>query len=158
MKLLWGLLAFCVGGTAVALILIRIFWGGVLQEPTSVEVQIEAPAQVVVNESFAITLQLTNIMTTSQTLHSLDFDERYLENVSLSHTTPPYHRMQSVPLTNFTSYLYELELPVDIINRPTVIELTFISETVGEFSGLLDVCLEDGTFCVAVPLETAVVE
>ena len=158
LQLLLGVLLLCCGGTAVALLVVRIFFGGVLQEPTTVEVMVDAPDQVVLNEPFTVTLQLTNIFTTDQTLHSLDFEEGYLENVRLTGSQPAFQAEKPLPLSNFASYSYDLVLPVDIINRPTTIELTFVGVAVGEFSGLMDVCLDDGTFCVAVPLATAVVE
>lgn len=157
-KLLVALMALCAGGTAVILLVIRIFFGGVLKEPASVEIEVAIPNQVVLNEPFAVTLQLTNIITASQTLHSLDFEEPLLEQIKLTSASPSYQSVQSLPLSKFASYEFNLELPADIINRPTVVELTFVGQTVGEFSGLMDVCLGDGTFCKAVLLETAVVE
>ncbi|MEZ4594070.1 MAG: hypothetical protein R3D55_23455 [Chloroflexota bacterium] len=156
--LILGLMALCGGGTAVILLLIRIFFGGILQEPTAVEIQVDAPSQVVVNEPFVVTLQLTNIITASQTLHSIDLDEDYLAHVRLHSAAPAYQTSQPIPLTNFTSYAFDLTLPADVINRPTVVELTFVGQTVGEFSGVMDVCLEGGTLCQAVMLETAVIE
>src|SRR5690606_5492108 len=101
---------------------------------------------------------LTNIVTSSQTLHSLDFEESYLEHVELLSTLPAFQAVQPLPLSEFASYKFDLELPVDIIHRPTTVELTLVGRSVGEFSGVLDVCLGDGTFCKALRLETAVVE
>ena len=158
LKLSVGLLALCLGGTAVILFVARLFIGGALKEPTTVGIQVEAPKQVLVNEPFVVTLQLTNLTTDSQTLHSLDLEESFLEHMSLIGSAPHYHEVQSLPLTGFASYTYALELPADIINRPTVIELTFVGQAVGEFSGVIDVCLDDGTFCKAVLLEKAVTE
>ncbi len=135
----------------------RIFVGNVLKEPTTVEVVVDAPEQVILHEPFVVTLQLTNIITATQTVHSLDFSREYLRSVRLSSSAPAYRAVHPLPFTQFTSYTYDLTLPVDIINRPTVIELSFVGQTVGEFSGVMDICLEDGTLCLAVPLQTAVV-
>lgn len=157
-KLAAAILSTCLMGTAVLILFVRIQVGGVLKEPVSVDVQIEAPEQVIVNEPFAVTLQLTNLFTATQTLHSIDFDSDYLENVRLSSAAPAYQAVRPLPFTNYTSYEFNHELPVNEFRRPTVIELIFVGETVGEFSGLMDICLADGTFCLALPLETAVVE
>ncbi|MFZ1395983.1 MAG: hypothetical protein WAS33_03750 [Candidatus Promineifilaceae bacterium] len=156
--LVLGIVALCVGGTAVFLLIFRIFFGGILQEPAAVEILVEAPPQVVVNEPFVVTVQLTNIITTSQTLHSLDFEEAFLEHISLRSATPAYQTSQAIPLTNFTSYPFNLPLPANSTNRPTVVELTFVGRDVGEFSGVMDICFAEGTLCKAVVLETAVIE
>jgi hypothetical protein len=145
----------CLAGTAVALIIGRLFFGTVLNEPTTISVQLDAPQQVALNEPFAVTLHLTNLITTSQTLHSIDLDTNYLENVSLNSSSPSYKAVRSLPLTHFASYSFDWLLPA---GRTTVVELMFVPEKAGQFSGLMDVCLEDGTLCQALSLETEVVE
>ncbi|WP_420641164.1 hypothetical protein [Candidatus Leptofilum sp.] len=155
MKLLLLLLMLCLGGTAVILLTARIFWGGVLQEPTSVDVQLDAPAQVVLGEPFEVTLHLTNLITASQTLHSIDIATGYLDNVPLNRSEPAYTELKTLPLSRFTMVTFEQEIPVD---GSTTVTLQFVGEAVGTFEGILDVCLQDGTLCLAVPLETAVVE
>lgn len=158
LKLLVLLLAFCLGSTVVFLIVARIFIGGVLQEPTTLEVVVEMPEQVLLNEPFVATMELTNIYTASQTLHSIDFEDAFLEHVGLINAQPAYQTSRSLPLTNFVSYEFDLELPPAMMQQPTVVEMTFVGHAEGEFYGVVDVCLEDGTLCVALPLETAVIE
>ncbi|GJM40021.1 MAG: hypothetical protein DHS20C20_03030 [Ardenticatenaceae bacterium] len=155
MRLLTALLALCLSGTAVILVVSRIFLGGVLKEPTTVDIQYDVPAQVIVEEPFSVTLKLTNVITASQTLHSIDIDTRLWEIVHLNGSMPPYSESRMLPLTRFESFLFEEEIPVD---GSTEVTLQFVGASVGRYEGVLDVCLEDGTFCVALPLETAVVE
>ena len=155
MKLVAGILAICLLGTAALLLIIRVFFGTTLNEPTTIKVQIDAPAQVLVNEPFAVTVRVTNLVTATQTLHSIDLDTIYLENISLSSSKPAYETVQPLPLTHFASYLFEEELPA---NTTVPIELIFVGQTVGQFSGLIDVCLTDGTLCLARSLETTIIE
>ncbi|MBK8903824.1 MAG: hypothetical protein IPM53_21765 [Anaerolineaceae bacterium] len=155
LKLVGVVVAVCVLGTAVVLVISRLMWGTVLNEPTTIEVQIDAPEQVTLNEPFAVIIQVTSLITSSQVLHSIDLDTNYLDHVRLSGSAPAYQAVQSLPLTDFASYRFETELPA---LRSQAIELMFVGETVGEFSGVVDVCLEDGTLCVAQRLETEVVE
>ena len=154
-RLVVGIVAVCLVGTAVLFLAIRTLFGTTLNEPTSIEVQLDAPAQVTLNEPFAVTIQVTNLVTTSQTLHSIDLDSSYLENVNLSSTIPAYESVQSLPLTDFDSYLFEATIPAE---ATVPIELRFVGQKAGQFSGLIDVCLADGTLCLAQPLETTVVE
>jgi hypothetical protein len=149
------IIVVCLAGTAVALVVGRLFFGTVLNEPTTVEMQLSAPKQVTLNEPFAVTLQLTNLFTTSQTLHSIDLDNGYLENIRLDDSNPEFGDVRPLPFTGFASYSYGWLLPA---GRTTEIELLFIPEKAGQISGLMDVCLDDGTFCQALPLETKVVE
>ena len=155
MRLVGALLLVCLVGTAVTLLGMRILFGTTLNEPTSIEVQIDAPAQVILNEPFAVTIQVTSLITTSQTLHSIDLDTDYLKNVRLSGSAPAYQAVQSVPLTRFDSYHFEAILPP---SRTTAIELQFVGQQAGQFSGLIDICLDDGNLCLALPLETTIVE
>lgn len=155
LKVISGVLLLCLAGTAVTLLGMRIFFGTTLNEPTTIEVQIEAPQQIAVNEPFAVTIQVTSLMTTSQTIHSIDLEDSYLENVQLSGSTPAFQTVQSLPLTRFDSYRFEENLPGF---ATTAIELIFIGQRVGQFSGLIDICLADGNLCLARPLETTIVD
>ena len=154
-RLIGLIVVVCVAGTAVAIIISRLFFGTVLNEPAIVEMQLDAPKQVTRNEPFAVTLQLRNIFTASQTLHSIDLDTDYLENIRLESTNPDFSDVRPLPLTRFASYSFDWLLPA---GRTTKIELLFVPEEVGQFSGLIDVCLDDGTLCQALSLETEVVE
>jgi len=149
------IIVICLAGTAVAIVVGRLFFGTVLNEPTTVEMQLDAPEQVALNEPFVVTLQLTNIFTASQTLHSIDLETDYLENITLESSTPSYQDVSPLPFTRFASYGFDWLLPA---RRTTEIELLFVPEKAGIFSGLMDVCLDDGTLCQALPLETEVVE
>ena len=149
------IIVICLVGTAVTIIISRLFFGTVLNKPITVEMQLDAPLQVALNEPFAVTLQITNLITASQTLHSIDLDTDYLESVSLASSSPNYKAVRSLPLTHFASYSFEAEIPVA---ETTVIELMFVPEKAGQFTGLVDVCLEDGTLCQALSLETEVIE
>jgi len=155
LKLVGGITAVCLVGTVLVLSISRLLWGTALNEPTTIEVQIDAPEQVTRNEPFAVTIQVTSLITSSQVLHSIDLDTNYLDHVRLSSSAPAYQAVQSLPLTHFASYRFETEL---LAMNSQAIELMFVGETVGEFSGVVDVCLEDGTLCLAQRLETEVVE
>ncbi|MCB8976947.1 MAG: hypothetical protein H6657_05915 [Ardenticatenaceae bacterium] len=155
LRLVGVITAVCLLGTAVVLVISRLIWGTALNEPTTIEVQIDAPEQVTVNEPFAVTIQVTSLITSSQLLHSIDLDTDYLENVRLSGSAPAYQAVQSLPLTHFASYRFETEIPA---KNSQAIELMFVGETVGEFSGVVDICLEDGTLCLAQQLQTKIVE
>lgn len=157
-KLVGAILGVCLLGTAVLLIVIRVFYGFVLEQPITVDVQVEAPEQVIVDEPFPVTLQLTNLITASQTLHSIDLENQYLENVVLHEATPTYKAVRSLPFTSFTSYEFDHEIPAVRTMRPTIVELLFVAEETGTFSSTMDICLADGTLCLALPLETAVID
>lgn len=154
-RLVGLIIVVCLAGTAVALVVGRLFFGTVLNEPKTVEMQLNAPEQVTLNEPFVVTLRLTNVFTDSQTLHSIDLDNDYLENIRLDNSNPEFGDIRPLPLTGFASYSFDWLLPA---RRTTEIELRFVPEKAGQFSGLVDVCLDDGTLCQALPLETEVVE
>jgi hypothetical protein len=145
----------CLAGTAVLLAISRIFIGSVLKEPATLDVQLEAPAQVRLNEPFAMTLSLTNLITASQTLHSIDLDNGFVKNVRLQNSVPSFTDRQVLPLAQFTTFVFSQEIPAE---HQIVVTLQFVGERVGKFTGVMDICLADGTLCLAVPLETAVVE
>lgn len=149
------ILVVCLVGTAVTLIISRLLFGTVTNEPTTVEMEMDAPEQVTLNEPFVVTLLLTNVFTGSQTLHSIDLDNDYLENVRLDSSNPTFGEVRPLPLTGFASYSFDWLLPA---RRTSTVELMFVPERVGQFSGLVDVCLDDGTLCQALSLETEVVE
>ena len=154
-KLVAGILVICLAGTAVLLIIARLFFGTTLNEPITIEVQVDAPQQVQLNEPFAVNIQVTNLVTTSQTLHSIDLNSSYLDSVNLSSSTPAYKAVAALPLTDFTSYRFEEAL---LAEATVPIELVFVGQEAGEFSGLMDICLDDGTLCLAHPLEITIVE
>ena len=154
-KFVGFILLLCLAGTAVAIVIGRLTFGTVTNSPTTIDIRVNAPSQVTRNEPFAVTLRFTNLVPNSQTLHSIDLDTNYLENVRLASTVPNYKEVRTLPFTHFTSYNFEETLPATQI---TVVELTFLPEQVGQFSGLMDVCLEDGTLCQALPLAVEVVE
>lgn len=159
LRLVTTILVVCLMGTAVIVLIARILVGSVLKEPVTVEVQVRAPERVVVNEPFAVTLQLNNLVTATQMLHSIDIEDDYLEGIRLERSTPVYSAVHALPLTNFTSFEFGQEIPVNTNGiQVTVIDLLFVAEEAGTFSGIIDVCLGDGTLCLAQPLETAVTE
>ena len=154
-RVIAGVLLLCTVGTAVVLIGMRIIFGTTVNEPTSIEVKVDGPAEVALNEPFAVTIRVSNLLTTSQTLHSFDLDTTYLENVQLNGSTPAYQSVHSLPLTRFDSYRYFETLPP---NTTTAVELQFVGQKAGRFSGLIDICLDDGNLCMVRPLETTIVE
>lgn len=154
-RLMALILVICLVGTAVAVLLSRLLFGTVLNEPIAIEMQLEAPEQVALSQPFIVSLHLTNVFTASQTLHSIDLDGDYLENIRLDGSTPAFGEVRPLPFTGFHSYNFGSQLPA---GQTTEIQLLFVPEKVGRFSGLVDVCLEDGTLCQALPLETEVVE
>lgn len=154
-RLVGLIIVVCLVGTAVTLIISRLFFGTVLNEPTIVEMELDAPEQVTLNEPFAVTLRLTNVFTGSQTLHSIDLDNDYLENIRLNSSSPQFGDVRPLPLTGFASYSFDWLLPA---RRTSTVELMFVPEKAGQFSGIVDVCLDDGTLCQALLLETEVVE
>jgi hypothetical protein len=154
-RLVGLIIVVCLVGTAVTIIVSRLFFGTVLNKPATVEMQLNAPEQVTLNEPFVVTLQLTNVFTGSQTLHSIDLDNDYLENIRLDSSNPEFGGVRPLPLTGFASYSFDWLLPP---RRTSTIELRFVPEKAGQFFGLIDVCLDDGTLCQALPLETEVVE
>ncbi len=154
-KVVAGIMGICLLGTAVFLLGMRIHFGTVLNEPTTIVVQIDAPSQTSMNEPFVVIANLTNISSDRQILHSIDVETSYLENIGLSGSTPTYKTMRSLPLANFTSYQFEEEIPA---GQTVAIELNFVGQTIGQFSGLIDICLADGTLCLARTLEAQVIE
>ena len=150
-----GILLACLAGTAVLLLVVRIFWGTVLNSPETVEVDVHAPTRVALHEPFSVSLQMTNFYTTSQQLHSIDLDSNYLENIRLTETEPAYLQKRSLPLTRYASFEFDQELPP---GATTVVDLHFVGEKVGQVSGLIDICLADGTLCLALPLAIEIVE
>ena len=144
------LLCICAVGVVVVIIL-----AGSVEEPANVDISINAPAAVPLNEPFAVDVTIRNTAPSSQVLDSIDITDRYLAGIEVQQAEPAFSDSFAVPVVNYQSYTFQEEI---LSNSTMVVTFVMVGTTAGTYSGEFDVCINDGSSCLAVPVETAVGE
>ena len=72
-------------------------------EVEDIELDIDYPTQVAVDEGFDITVVITNTADYAQTVTSIDLSRTYLEGVILTGSTPEYDESWDIPSWDFLS-------------------------------------------------------
>lgn len=145
-----ALLALCVCVVAVSALFIVT---RAIEEPGQVEITVSAPASVPPNEPFLVTVSVQNLAPSIQMLHSIDIQTNYLDGFSVESAKPAYLDTFPLPVVGYHSFTFERDIPA---NSTLETEFVLVGEAEGTFSGEFDVCINDGSTCLGVPVETAV--
>lgn len=119
--------------------------------PQDVEISVDVPERVVVDEEFPIVISLRNTRSTSQRLAGLDLFDSYTQGIEVLASDPPWNREDSI--FDFTSYYYSLTLPPGQAIR---LSLKCRGKKPGYFSGDLDVCINNDYACDSFSARTLV--
>jgi len=103
---------------------------------------IHAPTSVAVGEAFEVVATITHNADETQTLHSIDMGETYLEGVAITSSDPAFS--QAYLLGDGTySHTFMTDVPVDGLT----ITFDAVALQSGNWKGAFDVCLDDGLNC-----------
>lgn len=107
-------------------------------EIENVDVFIEAPAVVQLNDDFDVVVKLVNSASKPQELYSIDISNHYLTGVMVLKTEPEYKESTRIPIDNTTSYVYKQELlPGDTVK----VTISCKAIDLGDFKGDFDFCI-----------------
>ena len=123
------------------------------EEPTDVAIKLSAPESVPRGEPFAVEIQITNVYTGVQILDSIDISTRYLENITVTSTTPPATAEFDVPFVQFHSYTFEEELSM---SESMTVVFEMVGGEEGLFTGDVDVCINKASSCQTIELSTII--
>ena len=145
------ILCICVG-------LFLLFGGGAVfkaanEGPQEIDISADIPNQVKSGEEFTIEVTLENRADDSQMLYSIDFTNSYLEGIDVLSAFPEYENVNNYEFGDFRSYEFEREIDS---GEELVVRLQMAALAEGDFSGELDVCVNDGFRCKTLPLHTLV--
>jgi hypothetical protein len=150
-----GVLILCV-------LLVGTFWQlqGLSETEDASEdaiIHVDVPPQAFVGETFSIivTVQPVSGSIEDVLLHSVDFSNTYLSQVSVLETSPPSEKNLAIPFVGFQTFIFQHSIrPLDT----AVIEFTLQADQPTDLSGLMDVCIHTASLCQRFDLQTTVIE
>ncbi len=154
--LLWGgiaaavLLCLCVG---VFILGAGVTFFGLTssEEPQDVSVDISAPSQATVGQSFDLLITIDNFAGRSRELNSIDVDADLLEGLRVTGTTPPADSHDTFGF--FDSYFFYTSLPA---NGTAEVTLHLQAQAEGTYTGWVDTCIDDEASCVRRTISIAI--
>ncbi len=148
----------CSVGCVVVSFLAILLGGGLLvmfglQEPEDIAIQLDVPTNVTVNEEFTINFRIENSSSTSQIVDSIDFEAVYLEGFVITSSEPPFNEALTIPVFDYESYAFG-----SIIPNGEAVSITFnvVALQPGDYTGEVDVCINDGFSCTTRILRTVI--
>ncbi len=121
--------------------------------PEGISVKIDVPAQVKVDESFDLVVNIMNESDESQELNSIDIGHDYLKGVLLESSDPNYTESWDFDLLGFMSYDYVTELAA---GETLQVTYTMKAISAGDYSDSLDVCFNTVSDCLYNTIRTIV--
>jgi len=107
-------------------------------EIENVDVFIDSPTIVQLDDDFEITMKLVNTANKSQKLVSIDISDKYLKGVIVAKTAPEYKESTHIPIDNSMSYIFRHSLPP---GDTVTVTLYCKAVDTGDFSGSFDFCI-----------------
>lgn len=130
-----------------------LFFYRIAEGPENIAVSVECPIQVRVNETFTITVRVTNEDTIERELHSIDVYDSYLEGITITSSDPPWSETKG-SFGYLTCYFQTLLPP----GAEKVVTFQAQALKAGDFSGDLDVCIDTQFLYITQVLRTLVGE
>ena len=143
-----GLLCFC-----------TVFGGGLFfllsssTTPTDVQVTVDAPISVPLNEPYLVSINVQNLTAVSQILDSIDIQNSYLAEIRVEGVDPTYSDSFEIPWVGYQSYTFESTIPA---NRSIQVDFIMVGLTEGEYSGDVDICINNGSNCITKVVTTEI--
>jgi len=135
---------------AVAVVVLFVFH--VAQDPTGMQIAIEAPATVARGQEFQLAVMVINDRT-DETLEvgSIDIADEYLAGFTVVSTEPSFTTSTQVPVDESRSYEFKQRIPPGATNQ---FMFKLRARKAGVFSGEVDVC--EGMRFMTMVVETVV--
>ena len=152
-----GCIVLVIGFSVMGYLLLRLLISSNFQsEPNTAAITVSAPETAVpAGEPFLVSVRIRNSIDDEQNLHSIDISSDYLASIPLQDSSPGYNREVTIPFVGFQSFQYTAAVRGRDVR---IVELTFIGEQPGVYTGELDVCINSGTICKLFPLSTTIGE
>lgn len=135
------------------LALIALLGCGAFDVPENVEVTVEAPVTVGVDQEFDLVLTVRNTGSSALTLVDLDIADEYLEGVVVRTMSPAFKDAMHVPIDNTQSYSMELAVPA---GQEVTVTIGAYAAHEGDFAGDVDFCIDSTVACISYPVRTLV--
>jgi hypothetical protein len=138
-----------VGGAVVAVL--GLSW--IVREPTGVEVLVETPLQVALDQRFQMVTVIKNTGPKSLTVVDVDVANSYLEGVVVQSSQPPFRDAMHVPIDETISHSFD-----QTVEPGSELRVTFEMVAVhpGDFAGDVDFCIDSELRCISYPVRTLV--
>ena len=118
------------------------------QSPQNVNIDLNTPVEVLAGESLTFEISITNVGTESVVLNSIDISTNYLGGFQVLETDPPYIEATQYDALGGgeTFQTYYFQIPISAGENLTIV---FHAQalTEGDFSGLVDVCIDSEINC-----------
>lgn len=135
------------------LVLIASLGCGAFEEPQNVEISIDVPVSVSVDQEFNIVLTVKNTGSTTRTLAYVDVADEYLEGVVVRGMDPAFKSAEHIPFDNTESYSLDVALPP--AQEVTVTVSAYAAHT-GDYAGDFDFCIDSAVSCLSYPVRTII--
>ena len=123
------------------------------EEPENVDISVDAPTSVQVDQEFYIILTIRNTGSSTQTLVDVDIADEYLEGVVVRETDPAFKDAMHVPFDNTQSYSMDLTLPA---GREVTVAISAYAAHAGDYAGDIDFCINSAVSCLSYPVRTII--
>ena len=124
------------------------------KEPENVDIRVDAPLSVQVDQEFDITLTIRNTGASAQTLVDLDIADEYLEGVVVSEMDPPFSDATHVGFgDNTQSYSMDITLPA---GQEVTVTISAYAAHAGDYAGDIDFCINSAISCLSYPVRTII--
>ena len=121
--------------------------------PENVDISVDAPASVQVDQEFYIILTIRNTGSSTQTLVDVDIADEYLEGVMVRETDPAFKDAMHVPFDNTQSYSMDITLPA---GREVTVTISAYAAHAGDYAGDIDFCINSAVSCLSYPVRTII--
>ena len=135
------------------LLLVASLGCGALEHPENVEIRVEAPFSIDVNQAFEVVLTVKNTGSSNQTLVDVDIADEYLEGVVVSAMDPAFKEAMHIPFDNTQSYSMDLALPP---GQEITITISAFAAHTGDYAGDIDFCINSELSCLSYPVRTII--
>jgi hypothetical protein len=126
---------------------------GAFEAPANVEINIEMPVSVNVDQEFKIVLTVRNTGSSPQTLVDVDIADEYLEGVVVRAIEPAFKDAMHVPFDNTQSYSMDVLLPPA---QEVSVTISAYAAHGGDYAGDIDFCINSAVSCLSHPVRTII--
>ncbi len=152
-KLLVGIGAGCGILCIVGIIILAFYIVRSEQQLKYVNIQVDAPSNVVLDDEFVIEIQIENTSDEIYILKDIDVHPDYLEGIFISGSEPQFHNTFSGEVTGYQNYKFDQNIHP---KSELVVQLHAIGFETGSFIGDIDICINALGACRGFPLRTVV--
>jgi hypothetical protein len=147
-----------IGAGCLLLCLVAVIGGGFLvlkvtESPDGINVDLDVPSEVRINDNFTIEVTVHNTLQKSRVLTDIDIDATYIQGVFINEAFPAFY--DSWDGDDFRTYSFDIDIAP---NESTTVQLDATALQSGTFTGMLDVCIDTVYTCLEYPILTRVTQ